>query len=83
MEVAALGKPILLFSESGDAAKVLGNGVYLLHGRPDTDRIVALLPKLLEGCGTGPSDDARVTASADRQTALARLIEELKRRAIW
>jgi hypothetical protein len=83
MEVAAMGKPILLFSESGEAAKVLGNGVYLLHGRPDTDRIVALLPKLLEGSGTGPSDDARVTVSADRQTALARLIEELKSRAIW
>jgi hypothetical protein len=83
MEVAALGKPILLFSESGEAAKVLGNAVYQFHGQPDTDRLVALLPKVLEGRGKGPSDDARATGGADRQTALAHLIEELKRRAIW
>ena len=79
-EALVLGRKVVAFAETGASTAMLEKHGYALTGSPDVERLVSLLPKIVEGEPAWQADVAeRVRSDVDGARKLARLNETLGR----
>ena len=77
-EALLLGKKVVAFSDTGASASMASRFGYALTGKPDAERSVAVLPKILDGPWLSP-DMEGIRREVDGTMKLERLQERLER----